>query len=650
MRVKLVLAAIVALSTVAVRATVEDNRFRGGAFDGWDYADAAGYSQVGPYLMLTHEPGGLTSTSVWLHGTLVENGAVTSTVVWARWGMADGGTNASDWPFSYAFGTNGEPTPRAYSNHATGLLPDRSYYSCYHATTVIGGEELIYWTRPPQTFVTGEVTIEATDADASEAGPDTGTFTLWRPAGATNGPLTVSCAIGGAADNGVDYEWLGGSVTIPEGAASATIAVLPLADSRRDEPDETVTLTLLPGPYLLGSPAAATVTIANDPVGGVLLVDQDATGQNTGVGWANAYTSLSNALGVAQSGDEIWVAEGTYTPGPDASDTFRLKSFVPLYGGFAGTETAREQRDWVANPTVLSGEIGDPGNRFDNTDHVVTGENDATLDGFHVTRGYTTGAGAGMTINARGPILLRHCVFSDNYATGGDGGGAIFFRVGAAPGVLTIDRCRFENNETTSYVGGGIYVGGDGTRCRIENSVFIDNQALYWGADIASGSGSAAQPVEVVNCTLRNRLDNSVSAGSPGTSPGALQIVNTIIWRNGLGTNELVGRIMNGGKITLQNNVIEGRWSLGSTGWTLAEVPPNYTNFPQFVDEAALDFHLQPTSPAIDAGTSHAVPAIVIPAIDFDAQPRPLGEAIDIGAFELDPHVEPPTGLILQVR
>jgi len=51
------------------------------------------------------------------------------------------------------------------------------------------------------------------------------------------------------------------------------------------------------------------------------------------------------------------VASGVYTPGATVSDTFQLLDGVEIYGGFAATETLRTQRDWVANPTVLSGDI-----------------------------------------------------------------------------------------------------------------------------------------------------------------------------------------------------------------------------------------------------------------------------------------------------
>jgi Ca2+-binding RTX toxin-like protein len=108
------------------------------------------------------------------------------------------------------------------------------------------------------------VTIEASDANASETAADKGTFTITRN-GPTGAELTVSLtAATGTAMVPGDYAALPASVKILSGSSTATIDVAPANDTTW-ELDETVRLAIASGTgYIIGTPSQATVTIADD--------------------------------------------------------------------------------------------------------------------------------------------------------------------------------------------------------------------------------------------------------------------------------------------------------------------------------------------------------------------------------------------------
>ena len=197
----------------------------------------------------------------------------------------------------------------------------------------------------------------------------------------------------------------------------------------------------------------------------VIYVKVGGAGLKNGQSWANAYDNPKPATAAAQAGDELWVAAGTYKPtsGNDRGISFVMKFGVAMYGGFGGFETAREQRNWTARKTILSGELGSV-DAADNTFHVVFGADGAVLDGFTVTGGYTLESGGGMVIEG-GALTIANCSFTHNFAAKRGGG---MYDTGCVP---AIDNCLFEFNRASQ--GGAIYSENSSltlTRCKMEHN------------------------------------------------------------------------------------------------------------------------------------------------------------------------------------
>lgn len=102
------------------------------------------------------------------------------------------------------------------------------------------------------------VSLTATTPQASENGPVAGQFTITRE-GDFDLPLTVNLLISGNATNGVDYQSIASSITIPSGQVAAVISILPYVDSNA-EFNETVFFQIADSSgYLVGGTAAQVV-------------------------------------------------------------------------------------------------------------------------------------------------------------------------------------------------------------------------------------------------------------------------------------------------------------------------------------------------------------------------------------------------------
>ena len=113
--------------------------------------------------------------------------------------------------------------------------------------------------------------------------------------------------------------------------------------------------------------------------GSIVRVKWDSPNNGPGNDWEHAYLTVTAGLNAAVSGDEVWVAGNSAHP---YVERITLTLGMALYGGFAGMETERDQRNWQTNVTILDG------NREGT---VVTSPNGAAastrIDGFTVRNG-----------------------------------------------------------------------------------------------------------------------------------------------------------------------------------------------------------------------------------------------------------------------
>ncbi len=400
----------------------------------------------------------------------------------------------------------------------------------------------------------------------------------------------------------------------------------------------------------------------------VRYVKADATGTNNGTSWANAYTNFQTAVSAASSGDEVWVAGGTYQPA--SGQFFAMKEGVKIYGGFAGTEGTLSARNWTANVTILQG----------NGSYVIKNElngltNAAVLDGFTVTGGSAVVAGAGMYNASSWPSVVN-CTFSGNTAT--YGAGAIYNYQCSAPPMITncvfsnnngatyggaiynvvsspiITGCTFNNN--TAVTGGGIYSGNQSVP-NISNCIFKNNTAstAAGGAIYYNGSGISSNAY-ISNCLFTGNTSNAGSAVGYGDQVANNMIITNCTFYNNTGSAAIYARFWNAGfrPIILNNSIVYGNTSFFDRTASGGEIQVNYSLIqgascpvggtcnagviynqdPKFVDAGAGNFKLQEASPAVNKGDNSLYAGLNSTTLDLAGSLRLLGLTIDMGAFE----------------
>ncbi len=410
----------------------------------------------------------------------------------------------------------------------------------------------------------------------------------------------------------------------------------------------------------------------------VVFVDGTRAALDTDDGgtWETAYTSIQAAVDAANEDDEIWVAAHQY----DLGSQIVINKQVELYGGFAGAETHRDQRDSSNNATIIDA-VNSTRCMYLNPDSGRT-----IIDGFTMQNGQgsnepyfnATGlsdywCGGAIYVDGTAP-LVRQCHFLNNLVRGGSAFGGAIFNFHGSP---TIENCIFENCTANGYgditamarggavysesdgattilgslffgnLASGIWTGAGGAVCNVNtviNSVFAQNEAeatagliaeafgndpsqynglVAGGAIYNKGINSAITNCTIIDNTVTGELLSFVYGGGVYSENGSMEIHNTILWGN-----TTLGQA--------GNNNVQLQWSddalvfvnhsdINQAGFS--GINNNIWLTPQFA--AVDDYHLSSGSPCINSADPTQAPEI-----DIDGDARPQDTLPDIGADE----------------
>jgi parallel beta-helix repeat protein len=240
------------------------------------------------------------------------------------------------------------------------------------------------------------------------------------------------------------------------------------------------------------------------------------------------------------------------------------------------------------------------------------------LDDLTINEQTACGAGVYIGVDVLGQtyqVLLKNNIIRNNQGNCSPG----FFQIGvfSPPNLTLVQNLIYGNTGLTASVGPQVtIVGGQPpypypSLTEINNTIYGpggQHIVLYFGASTVTN----------------NIFFNSVY------DPNAASLVGTQGYNSGLWCDSYTTSTS---PVTLNNNDIFNVDQLQDGGCKLSS--GNLSVDPQFLNPSASDFHTQPTSPIVAAGTITAPD--ILPA-DLDAKARTVCNTIDMGVYEIRPH------------
>jgi hypothetical protein len=316
------------------------------------------------------------------------------------------------------------------------------------------------------------------------------------------------------------------------------------------------------------------------------------------------FRTITLAYSRAAAGDSIWVQPGTYTD---------FQSGWGLHLNKSGTASAS-----ITLKSVQRGmAIIDAANQSDRVYAFYVDGAFNVIDGFKIT-----GApNSAVTIWGSNNQFINNEIYNNGKSVPSDGSGnAGFYSDESTAGNYYGQNYVHDNGVPGRGLDHGLYLCG-------KNETVVNNIAVGHPGDGLQIAGYATvSGMKVYNNVFVGNGQNGIILWQ---SLNGVQIYNNILASNG--KNGIDSYDAHGSGVSISNNLYYGN---GSGAQNLSDGGSNFTytlgsmiqNNPLFV--SATDYHLQSSSPAIDAGTA------VSGSQDYLGNPRPAGAGYDIGAFE----------------
>ncbi|CUU01438.1 Disaggregatase related [Armatimonadetes bacterium GBS] len=325
----------------------------------------------------------------------------------------------------------------------------------------------------------------------------------------------------------------------------------------------------------------------------IIYVSSEGNDANNGLSWATAKRTVQAGINAAApssaGGAQVWVKAGVY------NERITLRSNVHVYGGFAGNETSRSQRNLFAHESSLDGQWGGT------VATVNAGTVNATLDGFTLHRGDRPAGGGGVLINGDcSAIVISNNLIIYNRSLDVSGSGAGILVQGANPFGADVQILNNLIARNAAYNSAAVYL-------RYASAQLINNTIAY-NTSVSASLGGGVYCSDSTNTLFANNIV-AFQENGPG------------IDRKNVST----------ATVTLRNNCVYNPSSANYRNIAASAYASDINLDPRFVDGSNNNFHLG-DSPCIDRGSASDAAGILV---DYDGQARVNGVTIDIGADEV---------------